>query len=189
MSSSAWELCSIYRRSGLWQRMIVNVAELLDLFETAQSVAASSRCRLLLGPSWGRFCALVKDPCFVRAQRPPSEKVDEQALTSAQTSGAHSSACNIEYDHQQLLAQTFVDKKDIECWKTSWLWWRHHCDQFTSSSSSWRSIPFSLLSRQERSRLGAHVCSLLLSGKPSAGCQLPISSSCDSSEVSLALLH
>ena len=192
MSSSAWELCSIYRRSGLWQRMIVNVAELLDLFETAQSVAASSRCRLLLGPSWGRFCALAKDPCFVRAQRPPSdtsEKVDEQALTSAQTSGAHSSACNIEYDHQQLFAQTFVDKKDIECWKTSWLWWRHHCDQFTSSCSSWRSIPFSLLSRQERSRLGAHMCSLLLSGKPSAGCQLLISSSCDSSELSLALLH
>ena len=189
MTSSAWELCSIYRRSGLWQRMIVTVAELLDLFETAQSVAASSQCRLLLRPSWGRFCALAKGPCFVRAQRPPSEKVDEQALTSAPTSGAHSSVYNIEYGHQQLLAQTFVDKKDIECWKTSWLWWRHHCDQFTSSSSSWRSIPFSLLSRQERSRLGAHVCSLLLSGKPSAGCQLLISSSCDSSELSLALLH
>ena len=180
MTSSAWELCSIYQRSRLWQRMIVNVAELLDLFETAQSVAASSRCRLLLGPSWGRFCALAEDPCFVRAQtdleRPPPEKVDEQALTSARklifTSGAHSSVYNIEYDHQQLSAQTFVDKKDIECWKTSWLWWRHHCDQFASSSSSWRSIPFSLRSRQERSRLGAHVCSLLLSGKPSAGCQL-----------------
>jgi hypothetical protein len=117
-TSSAWK---IYQWFGLWQRMIVNVAELLDLFETAQSVAASSRCRLLLGPSSGRFCALVKDPCFVQAQRPPPEKVDELALASAQTSGAHSSAYNIEYDHQQLLAQTFVDKKDIECWKTSWL--------------------------------------------------------------------
>ena len=192
MTSSAWKF---YQWSGLWQRMIVNVAELLDLFETAQSVAASSRCRLLLGPFWGRFYAMVKDPCFVRAQRPPAEKVDELALTSVDslifilTSGAHSSACNIEYDHQQLLAQTFVDKKDIECWKTSWLWWRHHCDQFTSSSASWRSIPFSLLSRQERSRLGAHVCSLLLSGKPSAGCQLLISSSCDSSELFSAPLR
>jgi len=118
MTSSAWKF---YQWSELWRRMIANVAEPLALFETAQSVAASSRCRLLLGPSWGRFCALAKDPCFVRAQRPPPEKVDELALTSAQTSGAHSSAYNIEYDHQQLLAQTFVDKKDIECSKTSWL--------------------------------------------------------------------
>ena len=101
--------------------MIANVAELLALFGTAQLVAASSRCRLLLGPSLGQFYAQVKDPCFVRAQRPPPEKVDELAATLVQTSGAHSSACNIEYDHQQLLVQTFVDRKDIECSKTSWL--------------------------------------------------------------------
>lgn len=157
MTSSAWKFG---QWSELWQRMIENVIELLDLSGTAQLVAALSQCRLSLAPSWGQFCVLAKDPCSVQALRPPLEKMDELVLALVRTSEAHSSAYNIGYDHLQLLVQTFVGKKDIECLKTSWLLWRHHCDQFTSSSASLRLIPFSLRSRRERSGLEAHVCSL-----------------------------